>query len=160
MRGGVLPAALLFGALAFALAAAPRRAVLLALAVVLFAAPLIASLEFPRAWTEAVFISCWLSVGFTAACVHLRRALGAGAAAILALNNALWAGATIAVAGTTSDLLKALPVLLLVIPARYLVANGSGLAVKVVASWLVAVAILAGALSAVPTPGYVPDHME
>ena len=41
-----------------------------------------------------------------------------------------------------------------------IVSRGWGIAVKVVASWLAAVAILATMLSLVPTPGYMPDHME
>lgn len=160
MRGGVLPPALLFAALAFALAFAPRRVMLTALALVPLPAVLIASVDFPKAWVEAIFVGCWLSVFATAALVHLLRPLGLAAAMALALNAAIWAGATIAVAGTAADLLKALPVLLIAVPAQWGVAKGAGIAVKVIASWLVAVAVLAGALAAVPTPGYVSDHME
>jgi len=34
-------------------------------------------------------------------------------------------------------------------------------ALKVIASWLVAIALLGGALRLIPvTPGYLPDHLE
>lgn len=160
MRGGVLPPALLFAALAFLLAFAPRRALLPALIAAAVVALVVSRLEVPAAWTEAVFVGCWLSVVVTAALVHLRRGAGVPGAVALAVNAGAWAGATTAVAGTTDDLLKALPVALMALPGQILVARRGGIAVKVVASWLVAVAVLAGMLATVPTPGYVQDHMQ
>ncbi len=160
MRGGVLPPALLFTALAFMLAFATRRSVLPALAAAAAAAIAAANLPLPKAWTEALFVGCWLSVIGTAALVHLKRGLDIDIAMPLALNAGAWAGATIAVAGMGADLAKAMPALLLALPAQWLVAHRGGIAIKVVASWLVAVAILAATLATVPTPGYVQDHME
>ncbi len=160
MRGGVLPAALLCAALAFALAFAPRRAVAPALALLAVFAIGVVLLPIKPAWTEAVFIGCWVSVVLTAASVHLPAGPGAAMAFGLAANAGIWAAATVAVSGVPADLARALPVALLVLPARWLIAQRGGIAVKVVASWLVAVAILAGTLPIVPTPGYVADHME
>lgn len=160
MRGGVMPPALLFAALAFALAFAPRRVLLPGLAALVLVAAAIHALPIPKAWTEAVFVGCWLSVIGTAAMVHLRAGAGPRLAFALAVNAGAWAGATVAVSGVGLDLLKAFAVLVLLVPARWLVAHRGGIAVKVVASWLVAVAILAATLATMPTPGYVPDHME
>jgi hypothetical protein len=151
---------MLFAALAFALAFGPRRIMLLALAAAPIPTIVVASLALPKAWTGAIFIVCWLSVIVTAAFVHVRRPLGLNAAMPLAINAAIWGGATIASAGTASAVIKALPVLLLAFPAKWLVNQQAGLSIKVVASWLVAIAILAIGLTAVPTPGYIADHME
>lgn len=160
MRGGVLPPALLFAALAFMLPFASRRALLPALGVAAAAAIAVVNLPIPKPWTDAIFIGCWVSVIVTAALVHLGRAPGRGVAMPLALNAGAWAGGTVAVAGASSDLFKALPVLLLAVPGQWLVAQGRGIAVKVVASWLIAIAVLAATLATTPTPGYVQDHMQ
>ena len=160
MRGGALPPALLFAALAFALAFAPRRIVMPAVIVVGLAALVTALLPLPHRWTEALFSGCWVSIMLTAALVHLPRGVATRAALAIAVNAGIWAGATIAVAGAPVDLARALPLVLLVLPSRWLIGRHAGVAVKVAASWLIAVAILAATLPIVPTPGYVADHME
>lgn len=165
MRGGALPPALLCAALGLALAFAPRKAVpgsLLALvavaAAVVFLAPRIGSLV---AWQEPVFIGCWTSIVLAAAAVHLPRGVGPRLALALAVNSGLWAGAVIAVGGARLDLLKALPWSLLALPGGWVVARRRGVVLKVMASWLIAVAVLAAALPATTrTPGYKPDHMD
>ena len=163
MRGGALPPALLMAALGFALAFAPRtlwsRAVLAAAAT---AGAVWALLQGGRGarFEEFAFLGLWVSLALTAAMVHLPRgpspalALGAGA------NAGLWAGAVVAVAGKPVDLLIALPCTLAAFAARPLIARGLGIGVKVAASWLIAVAILAALLPLTPTPGYKPDHMD
>ncbi len=78
----------------------------------------------------------------------------------LGINAGGWAGATVAIAGTSLDVAKAAPWLALVAPGAWLVATRRGVAVKVVSSWLIAIAVLAAVLPIVPTPGYAPDHME
>ncbi|WP_394537293.1 hypothetical protein PRJ39_14010 [Lysobacter enzymogenes] len=66
------------------------------------------------------------------------------------------AAASIAAAPAWSPLLLALAA-----PARWLVARGAAVAIKVAASWLLAVALLALALSAAPAlAGDVPDHLQ
>lgn len=160
MRGGALPPALLCAALAFALAFAPHRVLWRAAGVMLLTAALSALLPWPQKAIEAIFIACWGSVIVTAALVHLPQGLGNRAALPLAANAGLWTGAIITVAGTRLDLAWALPCVLFAFPAAWLVRHRGGIAVKVIASWLIAVAILAGTLPIVPTPGYMPDHME
>ena len=77
-----------------------------------------------------------------------------------AANVGLWAGLVTSVAGKSRDLAIALPCVLLLFVGRPIVERGWGIGVKVVASWLTAVAILATMVSLTPTPGYVQDHME
>lgn len=49
----------------------------------------------------------------------------------------------------------------LALPARWLASRGAGVALKVAASWLLAVALLSLVLSARPAlPGDLPDHLE
>jgi len=160
MRGGALPPALLFVALVFALAFVPRRAVLPALVIAGLVALAAVFVPLPHSWTEVLFAGCWVSIILTSALVHLPSRLGLYPALLVAGNAGLWAGATIAVAGAPVDLARALPVVLLVLPSRWLIGRRAGVAVKVAASWLIAVAILAATLPIVPTPGYVADHME
>ncbi|CAN5715460.1 hypothetical protein BH11PSE1_BH11PSE1_05150 [soil metagenome] len=97
----------------------------------------------------------------TAATVHLPKGLNGPLALVLSLNAGVWCGAVIAAAGAPLDLAKAAPWVLLAFPGTWVVARGWGVGIKVLASWLVAVAILGAALqTTTPTPGYVADHME
>ncbi len=125
----------------------------------LAAAFAVAEVPLPVKWVEAIFLGLWASTVLTAALVHFpqrRRAV----LLVLGVNAGLWAGASIAVAGTALDLARAAAWLALVLPGAWLVATRRGVAVKVVSSWLIAIALLAAVLPIVPTPGYAPDHME
>ena len=161
MRGGIVPPALLFLALGLALALTPRRALgpsLLALLVTLGAGALV---RVPQTWLEGAFFACWVSVIVTAASVHIGRGLKARAAVALSINAAVWASAVVSLSGTRLDLLKALPCVLVFLPASWVVRRYASIPVKVASSWVIAVAILAAMLQLLPvTPGYLPDHME
>lgn len=161
MRGGALPPALLAAALGFALSFAPRRSLLVCVPAFAAAALLTTFLSVQAAWQDAMFLGCWTSVVITAAAVHLPGGLNARLALVLALNAGIWCGAVIAAAGTPLDLAKAAPWVLLAVPGVWLVGRRGGVAIKVLSSWLAAVAILGAALQVTtPTPGYVADHME
>jgi len=109
----------------------------------------------------AFFFSCWLSVIVTAASVHLGRGLKTWAAVALSLNAAVWASAVVSLSGSKLDLLKALPCVLILLPASWVVRRYASIPVKVVSSWIIAVAVLAATLQLLPvTPGYLPDHLE
>jgi hypothetical protein len=57
--------------------------------------------------------------------------------------------------------LKALPCVLIFLPASWVAGRYGSIPVKVVSSWVIAVAVLAAALQLLPvTPGYLPDHLE
>ncbi len=160
MRGGALPPALLCAALGFALAYAPRRIVGYALALLAVTAFGASFLKIPTGWQDGIFLGCWASVVLSALAIHLPRGVGPRLALGLAANSGLWAGAVVAASGSRFDLLKALPAALICVPGAWLVSTKRGLAIKVVASWLIAVSILAAALPLTPTPGYKPDHMD
>jgi hypothetical protein len=161
MRGGVVPPALLFLALGLALSFTPRRArgpSLLALLATLGAG---AFIRVPQTWLEGVFFACWISVIATAASVHLVPGLRAWAAIALSLNAGVWASTVVSLSGSRLDLLKALPCVLILLPAAWVVRRQASIPVKVVSSWIIAVAILAATLQLLPvTPGYLPDHVE
>lgn len=58
-------------------------------------------------------------------------------------------------------MLRALPCVLVVLPAAWVVGRRQRIAIKVLSSWLIAVAVLAATLQFLPmTPGYLPDHMD
>ncbi len=160
MRGGVVPPALLFAALACLLAFAPRAVRLPTIAAAMVAALIVAQVPIPPRGVELVFLGCWASTVAAAAMVHFPQWLRGRAPLLFGLNTGGWAGATVAVAGTTLDLAKAALWLALVLPCGWLVVTQRGVAVKVVSSWLIAIALLAAVLPIVPTPGYAPDHME
>jgi len=97
----------------------------------------------------------------TAANVHLVRGLPSWAALALSVNTGVWASAVVSVSGSRLDLLTALPCVLILLPASWVVARRAPIAVKVVSSWGIAVAVLAATLQLLPvTPGYLPDHLE
>ena len=161
MRGGALPPALLAAALGFALAFVPRKAIAPGIAVFAGVAVAASLVKNTPAWSDAIFYACWASVIFTALCVHIRKSPPLAAILAVAANAGLWAGAVIAAAGAPLDLAKSLPFVLICLPALWLTTKRLSIAVKVVASWLIAVSVLAAALPTLtPTPGYVGDHME
>ena len=161
MRGGALPPALLAAALGFALAFAPRRAFAPAILAFCVLAAAGSRLRPDAHWADAVFYGCWASVIVTALSVHLPKGVNIWVAQGLAANAGIWAGLVIAVAGAPLDLAKSLPLVLICLPAAWLIQRRFQIAIKVVASWLIAISLLAAALPATtPTPGYVGDHME
>lgn len=160
MRGGALPAALLFAALGLLLAFAPRRAILPAILLASAAALAAGFAPLHGRAVEIAFVGCWASVILIAAGVHLPRGVPGWVALAAALDAGLWAGAVIAGEGMRSDLARAIPVALICLPASLAVTRGWQIAVKIVASWLVAIALLAALLPTTPTPGYKPDHMD
>jgi hypothetical protein len=161
MRGGVVPPALLFVALGLALAFAPRSAWAPSLLALLAALGAFTFLPVPQVWLEGVFLGCWTSVIATAASVHLVRGLKTWAAIALSLNAGVWASAVTSLSGSPLDLLRGLPWVLICLPASWVVGRYATIPVKVVSSWVIAVAVLAATLQLLPvTPGYLPDHME
>ena len=108
-----------------------------------------------------VFAGCWISVIATAASVHLKRGLPLWASIALSVNVGVWSAAVVSVSGSRFDLLKALPCVLIFLPASIFVARRASIPVKVVSSWVIAIAALAATLQLLPvTPGYLPDHLE
>lgn len=161
MRGGALPPAILFAALGLALATAKPRVQVAGLFVLGVTLAALCQVDLPAAWLEPVFLGCWVSAAITAAAVHLRPVHGKTAAIVLSLNAALWSSGVVALSGRPTDALRALPAVLVLLPASWLIARRALIAVKVSSSWLMAIALLAAFLPFLPvTPGYLPDHLE
>ena len=175
MRGGALPPAILCTAVGLALSSADCTSQRLGVFAVVIAAGAavigasaavigagaVAWSPLPARWTDAVCLGCWSSTVINSMSVLVGRPLGRNPALLLAANSGIWAGAVVAVAGRNADLLLALPCTLTLLPASWVARRGGSIAVKVVSSWLIAIAILAATLQFLPvTPGYLPDHME
>ena len=105
------------------------------------------------------FVAICASVLVLAASVHLPPLQTPPVLFALACNAGLWAGMVTHVSDNSEGLM-ALVLVLLFIPGRLIVARGWGIGIKVVCSWLLAIAALEIALLFVPTPGYAPDHMD
>jgi hypothetical protein len=115
----------------------------------------------PCSWLEVVFLGCWISVAASAGTVHLPGGLGPRAAVALSVNAGFWSGAVVTLAGSRLDLVKALPCALVLLPAAWIIGRRAPIVVRVISSWLIAVATLAAMLPFLRvSPGYVPDHME
>jgi hypothetical protein len=151
----------LFAALGLALAFAPRRIIAPAMVLAVLAAVGASLLRVATSWEDPIFLGCWIGVAVAAASVHIPGGVRSAWAVVLALNSGLWSGAVVAAAGHPLDLAIAAPAVLLCLPGSWLVATGRGIAVKVAASWLIAIGVLALSLQLAPTtPGYKPDHMD
>ncbi|WP_157139082.1 hypothetical protein [Asticcacaulis biprosthecium] len=164
MRDPLLPEIMLAAALGLALSYYSRGTAFRAVVIFIAAAVAAALLPLPGFTSEIAFAAAWLSVAVTAASLHLRETwrlrAGPWLAWGLALNAGLWAGLLNQMSLSPSGLAFALPFVALMLPGAWLVGRGWGIAVKVAASWLIAIAVLQIALGFVPTPGYEADHME
>ncbi|GAA0703874.1 hypothetical protein [Dokdonella soli] len=161
MRSAFVAALMLCAATGLALAVAPRSARIPGLVALALASTGAVFAPVPSGWTDAVFLGCWIGVAANAATVHLRRGLRARWAVALSLNAGAWAGAVVALAGSRFELLEALPCTLALLATASIAGRRLPITLKVVSSWLIAVALLAAILPFVSvTPGYLPDHLE
>ncbi len=160
MRDSLLPSAMLCVALALPLGFVPARTAALSVAACVAGALAALLARMPPGYEDVIFSGCWFSTLILAGCVHLPRGMNRIAAIALGANAGLWAGQVAQTDAHAANLLVALPFLLLWVPARWLVRTDRGIALKVVASWLMAIAGMEMVLTLIPTPGYMPDHME
>jgi hypothetical protein len=159
MRGGIVPPALLCAALGLALAFAPRNAWAPSVFILLSTLAAVTFIPVPVAWLEGAFLGCWISVIATAGSLQLFPKVTSLAALILSINAGAWA--SIVTRFSRADLVEALPWVLVLWPASWVVSRFGSIPIKVVSSWLIAIAALAITLQLLPvTPGYLPDHME
>jgi hypothetical protein len=160
--GGPVAAGLLLAVVAFALAFVGRRIAIAGIAICALACVVTILVE--RVPTPPwVFAGCWSSLIVTAFLVYFPQGLRRWPwlALPLAANGGAWAALVVATEAAGSDALPILGTLALIIPASLCVARGWALAVRVVTSWLLAVALLVGAIPLlVVHPGYVADHRE
>jgi hypothetical protein len=102
-----------------------------------------------------------MSIIASAAIVYAPWTLQDKAALALSLNAGVWTGALIALAPSKVRLLAALPFSLCAWPGAWARRRGEAIGLKVIASWLIGVAVLAATLQLLAaTPGYLPDHVD
>ncbi len=159
MNGGIAPLLLISATIGLLLAFTSLRQISFGLlafgvaAMIGFAAPHLLALQL-------VFAGLWLSIIATAALVYLPAGRWRAAALPLAINDGLWLGACAAMTSDVRGLGLGLLPALLAIPANWLAMRKFNIIIKVVASWMIAIAALSAFVSLMPTPGYKPDHME
>jgi hypothetical protein len=165
MRDGVLTGALLCAALGLPLGFTPSQTRLWSVSVLAASTLLVhfALLDTPiqPSWADAAFLNSWISVAGSALCVYLSGPVGLFPALILSLNAGIWCGAVTALAGSPFGVLQSLPAVAVLWPIGWAARRDATLPIKVISSWLIAMAALSATLQFLPvTPGYLPDHME
>ena len=159
-RGAALPDALLCVAIGLLLADRSRRETVLCARLLVGVGLATKAIGFNGLSDDVAFTGCWLSVLVTAGGVHLAGRLPTLAVRGLALNAGLWCGLAAEVGGGWEKLLIGLPFVAASVPARLLLKAGYGISLRVVASWLMAIAGLESILPLLPTPGYRGDHLD
>jgi hypothetical protein len=162
MTGALVAAGLLLAVVAFALAFASSRGMASGAGAAALTCLTMVELV-PTQLFQWAFAGCWVSLILTALLVYFpmpqRRFAWVGP--LLGVNGGVWAGTVIATEASLADSLPVVLVLLLCVPARLMVGRGWSLALRIVTSWLLAVALLVGSIPLlVVHPGYVPDHKE
>ena len=160
MNGGLVPSLVLCATIGLLLSFASLRAAWIGFAGLATISVFASLLALPTSLTNAIFVGLWLNIILTAVMTYLPRDLARRWAIPLATVGGIWVGALASVTDRKNDLVLVLPVTLLWLPGRWVVARGYGLGVKIVASWMIAISSLSLFVSLTPTPGYDPDHME
>ncbi|MDQ3074302.1 MAG: hypothetical protein M3Q88_01640 [Pseudomonadota bacterium] len=159
MNGGIVPLLLISATVGLILAFAPLRMAVYGLLA--FAGAAMLGYMGPKLFPlGAVFIGLWLSVVGTAVLAYLPVARWRIALVPVTINDGLWLGACAAMTSTAAGLFAGILTILLVFPAKWLVERQFAIVIKVIASWMIAIASLSMFVSLMPTPGYEPDHME
>lgn len=160
MNAGFLPLALLSAALGLAMGKTAFRLAAMAIAVLLGTALLAYTVLPADGWGIAAMLALWISTAITAGLAYLPRGIDGIWALLASANAGLWIGVVAHGAGGGAGIFSAVLFALLFLPAAWLLKKELGAAVKIAASWIVAVSILAGMVAITPVPGYAPDHME
>lgn len=159
MNGGLVPLVLLGTTIGLMLAFVSIRGAILSL--IAFAAAALAGLANPFGLSpQLIFTGLWLSMIVAVVLVYLPVERWSVAAIPVCLNAGFWLGACAALIETRGALVAGLLPALVAIPARWLTQRKFDIVIKVVASWMIAIASLSLFVSLIPTPGYKPDHME
>lgn len=158
MNNAPIAAGLLLAVLACALAFLPRRVAIMGVAVTAIAT-VATVLALPSPPAEMALAGCWISLIIAALSVYWPKVGRRGRLlpVLFSANAGVWAG--LVLAESTAALPAALSALLVVVPAALCVARGWTIAPRILTSWLLAVALLAGSIPyLIDHPGYVPDH--
>ena len=160
MNAGFLPLALLCAALGLALAKTPFKLAVMAIAALAVTSLFSYAVIPVDRWETPALLGLWISAAVTAGLAYLPRGIDGFWVLVVSVNSGLWVGVVAHSAGGGAGIAAALPLVLLFLPAAWLLEKQLGATLKIAASWIVAVSILAGMIAISPTPGYAPDHME
>lgn len=159
MNGGLVPLLLLSATIGLMLAFVARRTALIGL--VAFIATGLLAFAIPVGLPPpAIFAGLWLSTIAAAILVYFPVARWSAAALPICVNAGFWMGACAALSGNWSALGVGFLPVLVAFPASWLTRRKFAIVIKVIASWMIAIASLSLFVSLIPTPGYKPDHME
>ncbi len=159
MNGGLVPSLLLGATIGLMLAYVLNRQAIIGLlgfgiaATVAFAVPI----DFAP---NLVFAGLWLSMIAAAVLAYLPVARWSALALPICLNAGFWLGAGAGLSNNSLALLIGILASFILFPARLLARGRLNIALKVAASWMIAIASLSLFVTLIPTPGYKPDHME
>ncbi len=160
MRDGALPAVLLCLAFGMAICRQQRHNIALALIILAIGAAATSALVFPDELAAPTAIaSAALTVLFVIA-VYSGRALHPALAAALGVAAGALIGALTSFTGQASLLLFALPATLVAFPAAWLAHTGRAIALKVIASWILAVSLLSICLTFAQGVSAGSDHLD
>ncbi len=160
MNAGFLPLALLCAALGLALTKTPIKIAVLAIITLVVTSSLSFAVMPVARWETPAMLALWISAAITAGLAYLPRGMDGVWVFLASINAGFWVGLVAHSAGGGGGMAAAFPLALLFLPAGWLLEKEMGAAVKIAASWIVAVSILAGMVAISPVPGYAPDHME
>ena len=160
MCDGALPAVLLCLAFGMAICRQQRHNIALALIIVPIGAAATSALVFPDELAEPTAIaSAALTVVFVFA-VYSGRAFHPALVAGLGVAASALIGTLTSFAGQASLLLFALPSTLVSFPAAWLAHTGRAIALKVIASWILAVSLLSIGLTFAQGVSAGSDHLD
>ncbi len=160
MNSGILPLLLLGVTLGLALSTTTPAAAWRCWATAAIVALAMSFVRIAPEHLVAVEIGLWISTIATALLAYLPGEITTRAILPIAINAGAWLGPVAAVTAMRPMMVAGLIAALLFLVVNALSSRGSSIAVKVVASWMIAIGALAVFVSMVPTPGYKQDHME
>lgn len=160
MNGGMLPILLICATAGLALSLVGWREAWMGVIAIVLSSLAVSFFTIDPAKSHIIYAGLFLSTILTAVLVYLPQSWPRRWALPVAVNAGGWAGALASLSGMHGALWLALLLSLLCLPGRIIEQRGLGIAVKVAASWMIAISSLALFVSMMPHPGYVPDHME
>ncbi len=160
MRDGALPAVLMCLAFGMAICRQRLRNIALTLIILASVAAPTSALVFPDLLAAPTAIAAaGLTILFVFA-VYSDRAFHPALVAVFGVSAGVLIGALTSFGGQASMLLLALPATLVAFPAAWLAHTGRAIALKVMASWILAVSLLSIGLTLVQGVNAGSDHLD
>jgi hypothetical protein len=156
-----IPVAMLVATLALMLGFTSRRTAGMGLTIATGAALVSAQTTLPAAWSIALITVCSLGTVILVLLIFWPARLSRLIALVLSVVVGVITGLGHSLAAMPQNIYPALAAGALALPALVAIERGYAIAVRVVASWLVAIAVLAALLPYVVShPGYVSEHRQ